>query len=55
MESRSLAEEFFLSPGDILNRDSGNGRPTTELGASFYVMGGKGCQCVSCQNTGCNK
>lgn len=54
MNERDLSSEFFLDPGEVLSRGF-NGNSETARALKAMSVGCKGCQCVSCHNSGCNK
>lgn len=54
MKKVNLSDEFFVSSVEIRNRTSNNIVPK-ELKNIIAGVCDKGCQCVACDNTGCNK
>ncbi len=58
MTDTNLTLEFFADAREILNRGfdkSSDNTPIRSTDALLAESCQKSCQCVSCQNTGCNK
>ena len=56
MKNIGLSEEFFGNSREFLNRsfdESSDNTPARTM--DRIVAKGGSCQCVTCQNTGCNK
>ena len=50
----ALPDDFFVSSVEVRNRTS-DGVVPEELKNAIADVCDKGCQCVACDNTGCNK
>jgi hypothetical protein len=51
MKKVDLKSEFFMNTGEFLNRCFDKNNVPTQI----LEMSGGSCQCVACQNTGCNR
>lgn len=54
MNAGTLLDKFFVSSVDVRNREINDVVPE-ELKHLIADNCDKGCQCVACDNTGCNK
>ena len=54
MSAGTLLDDFFVSSAEVRNRKVNDVMPE-ELKRMVADICDKGCQCVACDNTGCNK
>jgi len=54
MNAKTLPDDFFVSSSEVRNRTLDDVVPE-ELKSAIAGICDKGCQCVACDNTGCNK
>ncbi len=55
MKKANLSAEFFRESSEVLNRAFDRDEANVPARIMERHGRGGGCQCVSCQNTGCNK
>ena len=54
VSAKTLLDDFFVSSAEVRNRKVNDVMPE-ELKRMVADICDKGCQCVACDNTGCNK